>query len=88
MTPAGYEITAKMGSFMTVRTTSWRINKEIPVTLLLAILFQSGSLIWFASAINVRVANLEEKAGIAMMTAHEVSDLRVQVAQMQARRKP
>lgn len=39
--------------------TSWHLDKRIPIALIVLILLQSGTAVWFASAISSRVDQLE-----------------------------
>lgn len=40
----------------------WRIDKHIPVAVIISILLQTAAIIWFTAKIDSRVQNLEEKA--------------------------
>lgn len=37
----------------------WRLDKHVPIALIVAIGLQTGGIIWWASSINARVATLE-----------------------------
>lgn len=52
------------------QSPSWHISKDVPLALILAILFQTAIAIWWAAGINARVVALEEKM-IAVMPQHE-----------------
>jgi hypothetical protein len=39
--------------------TSWHLSKSVPVTLIVAIIAQTGALIWFISKIDSRITSLE-----------------------------
>ena len=41
--------------------TEWRLDKHIPVALILAIILQGAATVWWASSINARVEMLEER---------------------------
>ena len=43
-----------------VTSENWHLNKSVPITLILAILFQTGSIIWFGAKLSQRVETLEE----------------------------
>jgi hypothetical protein len=43
------------------RESKWRLDKHIPVPMLLAILMQTGAIIWFASQLESRVETLEQQ---------------------------
>lgn len=57
----------------------WSLDKRIPVALLLALLVQLGAGIWFVSAINVRVSNLESIVAAQVDTRDKVIRLEVQI---------
>ncbi len=39
--------------------TSWHLSKSVPITLIVAIIAQTGALVWFISKIDSRITNLE-----------------------------
>ncbi len=39
--------------------TQWHLDRRVPITLIAAIVFQTGGWLWWASAINTRVNQLE-----------------------------
>jgi hypothetical protein len=43
------------------RESKWRLDKHIPVSMLLAIFMQTGGFIWFASQLESRVETLEQQ---------------------------
>jgi len=44
---------------MTERQEHWKVDKKIPLALVMAILVQTGAGLWWASSINTRVATVE-----------------------------
>lgn len=42
--------------------TSWHLSKSVPITLIVAIVAQTGALIWFISKIDSRIQALEHAA--------------------------
>ena len=52
-----------LGAIMTeVEQRQWHLEKKFSLTLIFAILLQSATAIWWASAINNRVEQVEKKA--------------------------
>lgn len=43
-----------------VETERWHVGKEIPLAIMLAILLQTGGVIWWASALNEKLDSLRE----------------------------
>ena len=50
------------------------LDRRVPIALILALLAQTGSFIWWASGINQRVSALEEKQTLATASAPVQSD--------------
>lgn len=64
----------------------WHLDKRVPVTMILAILFQAGAFLWWGSALNSRVAVLEAhiiegkaKAETAAIVERDRSDRLIRV---------
>ena len=53
---------------------AWHLDRRVPIALILALLAQTGSFIWWASGINQRVTALEEKQTLATASAPVQSD--------------
>ena len=53
---------------------AWHLDRRVPIALILALLAQTGSFIWWASGINQRVTALEEKQSLATASAPVQSD--------------
>lgn len=52
----------------------WTVDRKVPIALIAAVLGQTGGAFWFASAMNQRVAALEEKQNLATASAPVQSD--------------
>lgn len=57
----------------------WSLDKRIPVALLLVLIVQLGTGIWFISEINTRVTNLETVIGAQVDTRDRVIRMEVQM---------
>jgi uncharacterized coiled-coil protein SlyX len=44
--------------------TSWHLSKSVPITLIVAIVMQTASLVWFISKIDSRIAALENTVAL------------------------
>lgn len=44
---------------MNKEETSWHLSKSVPVTLIVAIIAQTGCLVWFISKVDSRITALE-----------------------------
>lgn len=45
---------------------AWHLDKKVPIAMIMAILFQTGGMIWWGATTSERVSNLERKAdGVA-----------------------
>jgi hypothetical protein len=53
----------------------WHLRKEIPVALIFAIVVQTGGVLWWASAINQRVAQIELRVEAAALRSQNVDNL-------------
>lgn len=52
----------------------WSLDKKIPVAMLLAMVFQCGTAIWWISALNSRVNELERGADKVLVKSASHSD--------------
>jgi hypothetical protein len=43
------------------RESKWQLDKHIPISVLVALVIQTGTFIWWASKLENRVANLEQQ---------------------------
>lgn len=43
------------------RESKWTISKEVPVTVLIAVLIQSAGAVWWLSKLENRISNLEQQ---------------------------
>lgn len=59
------------------RNTGWRINKEIPVSVLLVVVLQAVSSIWFIAKLDARISLIEERRQddkVAMMAVTQLPE--------------
>ena len=54
---------------------SWHLDKKVPIVFICALLFQTGSFIWWASSMNTRVENSVSKSW-AIRLETEVKEIR------------
>lgn len=55
--------------------STWRIDKHIPLAVILAIVVQSGSLVWYAAKMDSRVAVLESQMQANQMLLNQISTI-------------
>jgi hypothetical protein len=56
------------------REKHWSVDRKVPIALILAMLGQTGGLVWWASGINQRVSALEERQSAATASAPVQAD--------------
>jgi hypothetical protein len=56
------------------REKHWTVDRRVPLALILAMIGQTGGLVWWASGINQRVSALEEKQTLQSASAPMQSD--------------
>lgn len=64
--------------------TGWHMDKRVPIALILAILVQTGSVFWWASAISQRVAALEAERVNTADQPGRIIRLETQIGAIQA----
>lgn len=52
----------------------WTVDKKIPIALVLALLGQTGGIVWWVSSLNSRVSTVEEKAIISRLDIDKLKD--------------
>lgn len=57
----------------------WHLDKRVPVALILAILLQTGSALWWAATVNARVERLEKDAAQTIGTDSRLVRLETQM---------
>ncbi len=63
----------------------WHLDKRVPVALILTILMQTAAAVWFASALNQRVSQLETSVAAIGNTARD-DEMRLRALELQAGR--
>lgn len=63
----------------------WHLDKRVPLALILTIFIQTATVVWWASGVNARVAQLEDKAMRAESAATDIAALKVQIQALDAR---
>lgn len=53
----------------------WHLDKRVPISIIAAILFQTGALIWWASSIESRVSSLEREYAATSISSDRLSRL-------------
>jgi hypothetical protein len=61
------------------KETHWALDKRVPIALILTIAIQTGGLIWWASDVNARVAQLERQAAVAAPQPERIIRLETQI---------
>jgi cell shape-determining protein MreC len=73
----------------TIQKEPWHLDKKIPIAFIFALLLQTGSFIWWASAQNTKVENLDRRTtaleAVATATTSNVEALKTEVAVMVSR---
>lgn len=62
----------------------WHLDKKVPIALIFAILVQTGTAFWFASAIDTRVAQLERQGAVQEARSLRLDDERLKTARLEA----
>lgn len=63
----------------------WHLDKKVPIALILAMLVQTATIVWWASAITARVGTLEAKAVRGDAQVADIAALKVQLQALDAR---
>lgn len=62
------------------RRSQWHLNKEVPISIILALVLQTVSGIWFISKLDSRVGTLEEAKKTTEASQHERDEKQDQAA--------
>lgn len=57
----------------------WHLDKRVPLALILTIFLQTATVVWWASGVNARVAQLEAKAVRADAATNDIAALKVRL---------
>ena len=49
----------------------WHLDKKVPISLIVALLVQAGTTLWFISKLDARIASLEAMGIITAATQHD-----------------
>lgn len=59
--------------------TGWQIDRKVPLALVITLLFQTGSVVWWVAATNTRLNGLEEKMAVSAMQGDRLTRVEVKV---------
>jgi hypothetical protein len=62
---------------------AWHLDRRIPIAFIAAICLQTGGMIWFASALNERVSNLEKLTSASPAQDTRLTRVEVRMEQVQ-----
>jgi len=57
----------------------WHLDRKVPIALIITIAVQTGGIIWWASDVNARVAQLERQAVAAGPQSERIIRLETQI---------
>ena len=58
----------------------WHLDKRVPIALILAILVQTATVIWWARGLDARVSALEEGKGATASQSNQLNNIATDVA--------
>lgn len=67
------------GASHVTHRSGWQIDRKIPLATVITILIQTGSVVWWASATNVRLNSVEEKMALAAPQGDRLTRVEVKV---------
>lgn len=59
--------------------SGWQIDRKIPLALVITLLIQTGSVVWWASSTNARLNSVEEKMALQAPQADRLTRVEVKV---------
>lgn len=57
----------------------WQIDRKVPLALVITLLIQTGGAVWWASSMNARLNNLEDRMTLAAPQADRLTRVEVKV---------
>ena len=66
--------------------TEWHLDRKVPITLIFALVIQTGALIWWGATLESRVQSLESAIASHVITPGH-SDVREDLAAIKARQE-
>lgn len=62
-----------------VDETKWHLDRRVPISLILAIAIQTGSILWWAASVSARLDNLEQKTAVVGPQSDRLTRVEVQL---------
>ena len=62
---------------------NWHLDKKVPIALIVAILFQTGGIVWWGAVTSERLNALERKADIAAPQADRLTRVETRLEAVQ-----
>lgn len=59
--------------------TGWQIDRKIPLALVITLLVQTGSVVWWASSTNARLNSVEERLALTAPQGDRLTRVEVKV---------
>ena len=53
--------------------SNWHLDKKVPIAMIMAIVFQTGGMVWWAASASERINALERKAEVAAPQAERLA---------------
>jgi hypothetical protein len=67
------------GASHVTHRSHWQIDRKIPLALVITLLVQTGSVVWWASSTNARLNSVEEKMALAAPQGDRLTRVEVKV---------
>ena len=77
------------GLFQMVKRTheeidaAWHLDKKVPIAMIMAIVFQTGGMVWWAASASERLNALERKAELAAPQAERLARVETKLESVQ-----
>jgi hypothetical protein len=62
---------------------AWHLDKKVPIAMIMAIVFQTGGMVWWAASASERLNALERKAEVAAPQAERLARVETKLESVQ-----